>query len=136
VIETAEKRGIYSCGYHCSQAVLAPKGYLTGAEWNWEKVYTDYVNAVKAGAKVPNLVRGGLKELIVKPSPYGPAVTDAAKKATDAVKAKFMDGSFVIFKGPLKDNTGKEIIPAGKSLGQTAIELESMDYLVEGVLGQ
>ena len=59
-----------------------------------------------------------------------------AKKAADAVKAKFMDGSFVIFKGPLKDNTGKELIPAGKSFEQTAIELESMDYLVEGVIGQ
>ena len=136
VIETAERRGIYSCGYHCSQAVLAPKGYLTGAEWNWEKVYIDYVNAVKAGAKVPNLVRGGLKANIVKASPYGPAVGESAKKAADAVKAKFMDGSFVIFKGPLKDNTGKELIPAGKSFEQTAIELESMDYLVEGVIGQ
>ncbi len=42
----------------------------------------------------------------------------------------------MIFKGPLKDNTGKEVIPAGKSYRQTAIELESMDYLVEGVDGR
>ena len=41
----------------------------------------------------------------------------------------------VIFKGPLKDNTGKEILPAGKELKQQAIELESMGWLVEGVLG-
>jgi simple sugar transport system substrate-binding protein len=136
VIETAEKRGIYSCGYHCSQAVLAPKGYLTGAEWNWEKVYTDYVNELKAGKKPKNLVRGGLKEGIVKPSPYGPAVSAEAKKAADAVKAKLMEGTFVIFKGPLKDNTGKEIIPEGKSLVQTAIELEKMNYLVDGVIGK
>src|SRR4030088_2531353 len=87
VIETAERRGIYSCGYHCSQAVLAPKGYLTGAEWNWQKIYKDYVNDVKAGKKVPNLVRGGLKEQIVKTSPYGPAVASEAKTAADAVKA-------------------------------------------------
>jgi basic membrane protein A and related proteins len=136
VIETAEKRGIYSCGYHCSQAVLAPNGYLTGAEWNWQKIYIEYVNDIKAGKKVPNLVRGGLKEQIVKPSPYGPAVGEEAKKAADAVKAKFMDGSYVLFKGPLKDNKGKEVIPAGKSYPQTAIELESMDYLVEGVIGE
>jgi simple sugar transport system substrate-binding protein len=135
VIENAERRGVYSCGYHCSQAVLAPKGYLTGAEWNWEKVYTDYVNYAKSGQKMPNMVRGGLKEKIVKPSPYGPAVSEAAKKKADEVKAKFMDGTFVIFKGPLKDNTDKVVIPDGKSLGQTAIELESMDYLVEGVIG-
>jgi simple sugar transport system substrate-binding protein len=136
VIETAERRGIYSCGYHCSQATLAPKGYLTGAEWNWAKVYTDYVKDFKAGKTIPNLVRGGIKEDIVKPSPYGSAVGDMAKKDADAAKAKFMDGSFVIFKGPIKDNTGKMVIPAGKSNAQTAIELESMDYLVEGATGQ
>jgi len=136
VIQTAEKRGIYSCGYHCSQAVLAPKGYLTGAEWNWQKVYTDYVNALKAGKKLEkHLVRGGLKEGVVKTSPYGSMVTDEAKKDADGVKDKLMAGTYVIFKGPLKDNTGKEVIPAGKEYGQTAIELESMDYLVEGVIG-
>ena len=136
MVETAEKRGIFVCGYHASQATLAPKGFLTGAEWNWSKVYTDYVTLLKEGKKIPNLVRGGLKEGIVKMSPYGAATSEAAKKAADAVKAKFMDGSFVIFKGPLKDNTGKEVIPAGKSFVQTAIELESMDYLVEGVVGK
>jgi simple sugar transport system substrate-binding protein len=136
VIETAERRGIYSCGYHCSQAALAPKGYLTGAEWCWEKVYTDYVKDIQAGKAVPGWLRGGLKEGIAKPSPYGPAVSDAAKKVADAVKAKFLDGSFVIFKGPLKDNTGKTILAAGQSLPQTAVELERMDYLVEGAIGR
>lgn len=136
VIETAERRGVYSCGYHTSQAALAPRGYLTGAEWNWQKVYTDYINMLKEGKKIPNLVRGGLKEGVVKTSPYGPAVGEAARKAADAVKAKLQEGSFVIFKGELKDNTGKVVIPADKGYVQTAIELESMDYLVEGVIGR
>jgi basic membrane protein A len=136
IVETAEKRGAYVCGYHCSQATLAPKGYLTGAEWNWEKVYTDYVKDVMAGKKIPNLVRGGLKEGVVKMSPYGAPVSAEAKKAADEAKAKLMAGNFAIFKGPLKDNTGKEILPAGKELAQTAIELESMDYLVDGVIGK
>jgi basic membrane protein A and related proteins len=52
------------------------------------------------------------------------------------VKAKFLDRSFVIFKGPLKDNAGKVVIPEGTSYVQNALELESMDYLVEGVIGQ
>jgi basic membrane protein A and related proteins len=136
VIETAEKRGAFSCGYHTNQAVLAPKGYLTGAEWNWPKVYTDFITDFKAGKKITQQnVRGGLKEGIVKTSPYGPAVSPEAKKAADEVKSKLMAGTFVIFKGPIKDNTGKEVIPAGKELGQTDNELEKMDYLVEGVLG-
>jgi simple sugar transport system substrate-binding protein len=136
VIETAERRGVYSCGYHANQGTLAPRGYLTGAEWCWEKIYTGYVADVQAGRPFPHLVRGGLKEGIVKPSPYGPAVSAEAKKEADAVKARFLDGSFVIFQGPQKDNVGKTVIPAGTRLVQTAIELESMDYLVEGVFGR
>jgi len=140
ILETAERRGIYVCGYHANGSKLAPKGYLTGAEWNWSKVYTDYAEMVKSGktlaaGTIPHLVRGGLKEGFVKCSDYGPAVGDEAKKNADAAKAKFMDGSMVIFKGPLKDNTGKEILPAGKEYKQQDIELESMGWLVEGVIG-
>jgi simple sugar transport system substrate-binding protein len=136
VCETAEGRGIKVCGYHASQATLAPKGYLTGAEWNWGKVYTDYVTMLQEGKTVPNLVRGGLKEKTVKMSPYTDLVSPEARKAADAVKAQLEAGTFVIFKGPLFDNMGKEVIPMGKEYVQTAIELENMDYLVKGVVGR
>jgi simple sugar transport system substrate-binding protein len=136
VIELAERRGIYTCGYHADQSSLAPKKYLTGAEWNWEKVYTDYVNMIRGGQWTPGLIRGGLKEGFVKMSPYGAEATPDARKAADAVKAKLMDGSFLIFKGPLKDNAGRIVIAEGTALPQTATELEKMDYLVEGVIGR
>ena len=44
-------------------------------------------------------------------------------------------GDYAVIKGPLKDNKGKEVVPAGKSYPETAIELESMDYLLDGVIG-
>ena len=135
VVETAEKRGVFSCGYHTNNSVLAPKGFLTGAEWSWATVYKNYASMIKEGKSIPNLVRGGLKEGIVKVSPYGTAVTDVAKSSADAVLKKFMDGSMIVYEGPIKDNTGKEVIPAGKSYSQTDIWLESMDWLVEGVIG-
>jgi simple sugar transport system substrate-binding protein len=136
VIETAEKRGIYSTGYHANQATLAPKGYLTGAEWNWAAVYKDYVEKIKAGQPWQHLVRGGFKEGFVKMSPYGAAVSAEAKAKADAAKAALTAGTLVIFKGPLKDNAGKEIIAAGTERGQTDIELEKMSYLVAGVNGK
>ena len=43
---------------------------------------------------------------------------------------------FDIFKGELKDNTGKVVIPAGKVYKQTDVALEGMNYLVEGVIGK
>lgn len=135
VVETAAKRGKMVCGYHASQAKLAPNAYLTGAEWNWLTAYKTILEAAQAGKPHPNFLRGGLKEGYVKTSAYGPMVTDAAKKQADDTKAKMIAGSFDIFKGPLKDNKGKEVIAAGQVQKQTDLKLEQMNYLVEGVVG-
>jgi simple sugar transport system substrate-binding protein len=140
IIETAEKRGMSCTGFHTNQANLAPKGYLIGAEWDWSKIYSGYADAILAGKTlmnggIPHLLRGGYKEGYVKVSDYGPGVSDAAKKDADAAKEKLMNGTLMIYKGEMKDNTGKVVIPAGKEFDQKAIELEVMDWLVEGVIG-
>jgi simple sugar transport system substrate-binding protein len=135
VVETAERRGMFVCGYHANQSKLAPKGYLTGAEWNWATVYTMFATKAQKGEPLPNFVRGGLAEGFVKMSPYGPAVSEAARKHADAVHAEIMKGGFAVFKGPLKDNKGAQVIAGGTAYPETAIQLESTAYLVEGVIG-
>jgi len=135
VVENAARRGAMVCGYHVNQATLAPKAYLTGAEWNWEALYPRFVKMFIAGETIPNFYRGGLKEGLVKVSPYGDMVAQAARKHADDVKAKLTAGGYVIFKGPISDNKGKTVIAAGVERGQTDAELEKMDYLVEGVIG-
>ena len=135
IVETAAKRGKMVCGYHASQAKLAPQAYLTGAEWNWVSAYKQIIDAARSGKPHPNFVRGGLKDGFVKTSPYGSMVTEAARKNADAVKAKMVAGSFDIFAGEMKDNTGKVVIPKGKAYKQTDVELEGMNYLVDGVVG-
>ena len=136
IVETAAKRGKFVCGYHASQARLAPQAYLTGAEWNWITAYKQIIDAAQAGKPHPNFVRGGLKEGFVKSSPYGSSVPEAARKNAEAVRAKMLQGSFDIFAGELKDNTGKVVIPKGTVLKQTDLTLEGMNYLVEGVIGK
>lgn len=137
LIETAEKRGVYSVGYHTNQLVLAPKGFLTGAVWNWPKLYTDFVSMYKEGKSLAGLHRGGIKEGIITIAPFGPAVSEDAKKKVEAVKAEFMsEAGFDIFKGPITDNTGKVILKEGEVLKQRDPALESMGYLVKGVVGK
>ncbi|WP_119306949.1 BMP family ABC transporter substrate-binding protein [Cohaesibacter haloalkalitolerans] len=135
VVETAAARGCYVCGYHVDQSTLAPEKYLTGAEWNWPSVYTDFVKKALAGEPIDNFVRGGLTEGFIKMSPLGPSVTEAAAKQFEAVKAEIMKGGFAAIKGPLKDNKGNVVATAGQAFPETDIALESMDYLVEGVIG-
>jgi simple sugar transport system substrate-binding protein len=141
VVETAERRGILTSGYHASQATLAPKGYLTGAEWNWTEVYTNYITLIQGGKTlmndgIPHLLRGGYKDGFVKISDYGAVVSDVAKKDAEASRVKLQEGALAIYKGGLKDNTGKVVVPAGKDYLATAIELESMNWLVNGVIGK
>src|SRR5215813_2783781 len=134
VMENAARRGAMVSSYHVSAAPLAPQAHLTGAEWNWEVLYPRFATMFTKGETIPNFYRGGLKESLVKVAPYGPKVSEAARKQADDVKAKLVAGSYVIFKGPLKDNKGNTVIAAGTERGQTDPVLEEMNYLVEGVI--
>jgi basic membrane protein A and related proteins len=135
VMENAARRGAMVSSYHVNATNLAPQAHLTGAEWNWEVLYPRFVEMALKGQPIPNFYRGGLKEGLVKVAPYGPKVSEAARKQADDVKAKLTAGSYVIFKGPIKDNKGNTVIAAGVERGQTDGELETMNYLVEGVIG-
>jgi basic membrane protein A and related proteins len=135
VMENAARRGAMVSSYHVSAAPLAPQAHLTGAEWNWEVLYPRFATMFTKGETIPNFYRGGLKESLVKVAPYGPKVSPEASKHADDIKAKLTAGSYVIFKGPIKDNKGNTVIAAGVERGQTDPELEKMDYLIEGVIG-
>jgi len=140
IMELAEKRGINCSGYHTDQSALAPKGYLTGAEWDWSSVYQAYVNDIQAGkslanGSIPHLYRGGLGDKFVKISPFGPNVTADAKKDAEAALQKLLTGELVIYSGEMKDNTGRIVIKKGASLKQRDLALEKMDWLVAGVKG-
>ena len=140
VMETAEKRGIFSSGYHAAQSPLAPKGYLTGAEWDWVSIYTFLGEQFVAGktlmaGDIDHILRGGLADNFCKLSAYGPAVSEEAIADADAAKEKILKGELVIYEGELKDNTGKSVLSAGEKYEQQNIELEKMDWLIEGVKG-
>ena len=61
VIETAEKRGVKTCGHNASQAPLAPKGFITGAEYKWETIYKGYAADARQGRDAAELHRRRLR---------------------------------------------------------------------------
>jgi simple sugar transport system substrate-binding protein len=141
VIETAEKRGIFSSGFHSDQSALAPKGYLTGTVYNWGTIQKKYVEWLKAGKTlmnggIPHQVIGGLKEDYISLATFGPAVSDAAKKDEEATKAKIVDGSVTVYKGVIKDNAGAVKIPAGTTYKVTDSAPTQINWLAEGVIGK
>jgi basic membrane protein A and related proteins len=133
VVETAEKRGVKTCGHNSSQAPLAPKGFITGAEYKWETIYKGYATNLAAGKPLPNMVAGGYEGDMVQNSPFGAGASDAARKAATAAIAD-LRAKKPIYVGPLKDNkTGKVVID--KTYDNLDPYLDQMNYLLEGVVG-
>jgi basic membrane protein A and related proteins len=139
VIRATEAAGAYTVGYHADASALAPKGWLTGSQWDWGPLYTKMVRTVLdgkfTGSPYNANFRVGLKtgDNPFVQSPYGPSVTDETKKLIDEAKAKISkDGS--PFLGPVADQDGKVRIPAGTVPDYKTIE--SIDYFVKGVVGK
>jgi simple sugar transport system substrate-binding protein len=133
VIETAERQGIKTLGHNASQAKLAPKGFITGAENKWETVYKSFAGMIAKGEKLPNTFFGGYDKDMVLSTPFGAGATDKARNAATAAIADLKAGK-PIFVGPIKSNAGKVVID--KSYGNYDPFLDKMDYLIEGVIGK
>lgn len=140
VIQAAEKAGAMTVGYHADAATLAPKGWLTGAVWNWGPVYTDIVKTVLAGDFVGSKFNAnyrvgyktGTNPFVL--APYGPDVT-AAEKAKISEAQKWLatpEGS--PFAGPVEDQSGKVVIKDGEI--PTYEQNDAMDFFVKGVVGK
>jgi basic membrane protein A len=132
VVETAEMRGVKSCGHNADQASLAPKGFITGAELKWGTVYTEYAKLISAGQKLPNVNEGGYDKDMVASTAFGAGATEAGIAAATAAMAEVKGGA-PIFVGPLKDNTGKVVVEG--TLGLYDGALWGTDYLLEGIVG-
>jgi basic membrane protein A and related proteins len=134
VIETAEKLGVKTCGHAANQAPLAPNGFITGAEFYWTEMFEMFVGLVTKGEPLPSFLTGGYDKGYVRSSPFGaganPAAIEAAKSAIRSMK-----NGTPIFVGPINNNTGKLVVPAGTTYGPYAPELMQTDYLIEGVVG-
>jgi simple sugar transport system substrate-binding protein len=132
VIETAEKRGVKSCGHNASQADLAPKGFITGAELKWETIYKSFAGLIAKGEKLPNMVIGGYDKDMVASTTFGAGASEAGRNAAMAAIADLKAGK-PIFTAQVKSNTGKVI--TDKDTGLYDPFLEHTDYLVEGIAG-
>jgi basic membrane protein A and related proteins len=141
IVQIAERRGVFATGYQFNQAVLAPHGFLTGAEWAWGVVYQRYAQMIHDGKSVmnggiPRRLSGTLKDDFCRLSPFGPAVTPTVREALAKARSRMLDGSLEVYRGPLSDNTGRTVVPAGTNIKIEDPTLDGMNWLLEGIQGQ
>lgn len=137
IIETAERAGVMSVGYHADASSLAPEGWITGSIWDWSNLYVDIVKTIEDGSWKDSPYSGnyrtGVAEGSVKLAPFGKIVPQDVQDEIAALQAQLLSGEFFPFEGPIVDQNGVEQIAAGVRL--SVGELESTNYLIEGVVG-
>jgi len=133
IVQAAEEKGKYAFGYHSDMSKYGPKAQLSATTHQWGAFYTKVTQEVIGGTWKGTNVWGGIKDGMIKLAPLNPAVP---KDVADLVAAKTNDiasGKLHPFTGPLKDNTGKERLAAGKVMADD--DLQKLDFYVEGVQG-
>jgi len=134
VLQTAEKNGKFAFGWDSDMSAFAPKAHLGSGAIIWAPYYLKAVNDVLEKTwKVENTKWGtkeGLTELVKIPD----SVPAAARAKVEEARAFLIANPGAVFRGPIKDNTGKEVLAAGV-VGDDKFKGE-MGFYVQGVDGK
>lgn len=132
-LQIAEQRGAHGFGQASDMSKLAPKAQLTASVDNWGPYYIDRVKMAMDGTWKSTDTWGGLAADMLRMAPYANMPSDViglAKQTENDIAV----GKIVIFKGPIKEQSGAIKVPAGTTLDDKAIA--SMNWLAEGIEGQ
>ena len=135
VLQTAEKMGKRAFGWDSDMTAYGPKAHLASAIINWGPYYVKAVGEALDGKWAGGTSAWwGVKEGAIDLVSLAADVPDETKKRIDEVKAGLKDGSFSIWKGPIMDNTGQELL--AKDIVADDKFLGGLKTYVKGVEGK
>ncbi|CAJ0710538.1 MULTISPECIES: BMP family ABC transporter substrate-binding protein [Ralstonia] len=134
VVQTAQEKGVYAIGWDSDMTKFGEKAHLAASINKWGVYYTKVIGDVLENKWKPETVWWGLKEGAIDLGAYNAVVPEDVKTLVETRKKGIIDGSAPIWKGPLKDNTGKEVLPVDKVADDGF--LHGIKFYVEGVEGK
>ena len=134
VLQTAEKMNKRAFGWDSDMSSYGPKAHIGSAVINWAPYYIKAVRDALDGKWATGSAWWGVKEGAIDLVSVAADVPEDAKKKLDEVKAGLKDGSFVIWKGPIADNTGKEVL--AKDTAADDKFMGGINFYVKGVEGK
>jgi len=142
MLQTAQKAGVHGFGQSSDMKAFAPKAQLFSSVNNWGPYYISKVQQMMDGkwstGDGPDHWAGntwvGMADDYLVLSPFENMPADVAKAAAQAA-ADIKSGKNKIFTGPIKDNSGKVRVPAGKTLNDGEL-FQTLDYYVDGISGK
>ena len=142
MLQTAQKAGVHGFGQSSDMKAFAPKAQLFSSVNNWGPYYISKIQQMMDGnwstGDGPDHWAGntwvGIADDYLVLSPFENMPADVAKAAAQAA-ADIKSGKNKIFTGPIKDNSGKVRVPAGKTLNDGEL-FQTLDYYVDGISGK
>ena len=120
--------------YHAEMHKAAPTMLIGAVTHHWDEYYAKRIQAVLDGTWKTAPMWGGAELHMVRLSGITPKALKAVVDDINATYAKMEKQAFNVFTGPIVDNTGKTVIPAGSAADDK--HLLTMNYFVKGVLGK
>jgi len=113
VLQAAEKNGKYAFGWDSDMSAFAPKAHLGSCRLNWGLYYEKAINDVLNKTWKTETTKWGVKEGLPEFVSIAAFVPDTTKKKVEEAREGMKTGTVAVFKGPLVDNTGKEVLAKG-----------------------
>jgi len=133
VLQTAEKAGKFAFGWDSDMSKFGPKAHLASAIINWGPYYIKATKDALEGTWATGGAWWGVKEGAIDLVSVSDAVPSDVKAKVETVKAGLKDGSFVIWKGPVVGQDGKDVLAKGATADDKF--LGGINFYVKGVEG-
>jgi simple sugar transport system substrate-binding protein len=113
---------------------FGPKAHAAASVIDWSGYYIKRVGEAMEGKWKSETTWWGLKENMIDLKAFNANLSDDVKKLIAEKRQGVIDGTAPIWKGPIKDNTGKEVL--GKDVVADDKFLHEIKFYVEGVDGK
>jgi simple sugar transport system substrate-binding protein len=134
VLQTAEKMGKRGFGWDSDMTAYGPKAHLGSAIIDWAPYYIKAVGEALDGKWATGQTWWGVKEGAIDLVSLAADVPEDAKAKLEEVRSGLKAGTYNIWKGPISDNTGKEVLAEG-SMADDKL-LGGINWYVKGVEGK
>ena len=134
VLQKAEEKGKLAFGWDSDMSKFGPNSHLASAVINWTPYYSKAVKDALDGTWQTGGVWWGVKEGAIDLVSISDKVPAEVKDKVAKIKAGLTDGSFVIWKGPIVGQDGKEVL-AKDAVADDKL-LSGVNFYIKGVEGK
>jgi len=135
VLKTAQDKGKRAFGWDSDMTAYGPKAHLASAIINWGPYYVKATREALEGKWTGNTASWwGVKEGAIDIVSIAEDVPAETKAKVEEVKKGLADGSFVIWKGPIVGQDGKEVLKKDEVADDKF--LGGINFYIKGVEGK